>query len=154
MKILFYIVLFFSAFSSNYGRAQVRLDDTGSRVSKPLVDMRWRTLAPRREGADNAIEGQFDVDVWLHTEKFAGRRGKIYLTLMPTRFGDVHTRFEPQNPPFLSGVLKSGERVLFFRGTMPPRIQERVSFYLLANGNEVVSSEQLDFRFEFEPESL
>ena len=45
--------------------ASFRVEDSGTRISLPLVPMRWRTLVPGR-GSDNTAEGQAQVAVRLN----------------------------------------------------------------------------------------
>lgn len=127
-----------------------RVDDSGTRVSTPLVPMRWRHLVPGR-GSDNTAEGQLQVALRLNVLPWLNQRGRIYMTLAPAPSGDsIRASWRTQGR-LLPGSVRSGGRTVIYEGALPsPTIEETIELTLTADGRGLASPQALQFSFEIE----
>jgi hypothetical protein len=127
-----------------------RVDDSGTRVSAPLVPMRWRTLVPGR-GSDNSAEGQLQVALRLNVLPWLNQRGRIYMTLAPAPSGDTIRATWRTQGRLLPGSLQSGGRTVIYEGALPsPTIEETIELTITADGRGLTSPQSLQFSFEIE----
>lgn len=129
------------------------VDDSASQVIEtgPLR-MRWDQIAPGH-GHSNAITGHVVVLVRLDVSPWQGQRGRIFMRLAPVPSGPVSAEWT-SNGPLLPGRLRDGERQLVFAGAIADaRLEDRFRITIQADGTRVTRTENLDFSFEFEPES-
>lgn len=132
------------------GAATARVDDTGTRVSTPLVGMRWRQLVPGR-GADNTAEGSVQVALRLNVQPWLNQRGRIYMTLAPAARADAIKATWRTQGRLLPGSVQSGGRAVIFDGTIAAAsIEETIDLTLSADGRSLVSPQSLQFAFEIE----
>jgi hypothetical protein len=130
--------------------ATFRVDDSGTRVSAPLVPMRWRTLVPGR-GSDNTAEGQTQVALRLNVLPWLNQRGRIYMTFAPAPGGDTIRASWRTQGRLLPGSLQSGGRTVIYEGALPsPTIEETIELTLSADGRGLASPQALQFSFEIE----
>lgn len=130
--------------------ATFRVDDSGTRVSAPLVPMRWRTLVPGR-GSDNTAEGQLQVALRLNVLPWLNRRGRIYMTLAPAPSGDTIRATWRTQGRLLPGSVQSGGRTVIYEGALPsPTIEETIELIITADGRGLTSPQALQFSFEIE----
>lgn len=130
--------------------ATFRVDDSGTRISSPLVPMRWRTLVPGR-GSDNTAEGQAQVAVRLNVLPWLNQRGRIYMTLAPAPSGDTIRASWRTQGRLLPGSLLSGGRTVIYEGALPsPTIEETIELTITADGRGLTSPQALQFSFEIE----
>jgi hypothetical protein len=127
-----------------------RVDDSGTRVSAPLVPMRWRTLVPGR-GSDNTAEGQLQVALRLNVLPWINQRGRIYMTLAPAPSGDTIRATWRTQGRLLPGSLQSGGRTVIYEGALPsPTIEETIELIITADGRGLTAPQALQFSFEIE----
>ena len=127
-----------------------RVDDSGTRVSTPLVPMRWRHLVPGR-GSDNTAEGQLQVALRLNVLPWLNQRGRIYMTLAPAPSGDTIRASWRTQGRLLPGSVRSGGRTVIYEGALPsPTIEETIALTLTADGRGLASPQALQFSFEIE----
>ena len=132
------------------GAATFRVDDSGTRVSAPLVSMRWRTLVPGR-GSDNSAEGQTQVALRLNVLPWLNQRGRIYMTLAPAPSGDTLRATWRTQGRLLPGSLRSGGRAVIYEGALSsPTIEETIELTITADGRGLASPQSLQFSFEIE----
>jgi hypothetical protein len=130
--------------------ATFRVDDSGTRVSAPLVPMRWRTLVPGR-GSDNSAEGQLQVALRLNVLPWLNQRGRIYMTLAPAPSGDTIRAAWRTQGRLLPGSVQSGGRTVIYEGALPsPTIEETIELTITADGRGLTSPQSLQFSFEIE----
>ena len=127
-----------------------RVDDSGTRMSSPLVPMRWRTLVPGR-GSDNTAEGQAQVALRLNVLPWLNQRGRIYMTLAPAPSGDTIQASWRTQGRLLPGRVRSGGRTVIYEGAMPAStIEETIELTITADGRGLASPQALQFSFEIE----
>ena len=137
-----------SSFSA--AAATFPVDDSGTQVLSPMVKMQWEEPIPSRDRVPSTtIVGQFSVRLRLNTQPWAGKVGKIFITLNTPPSGPVRSNFRAQNQ-LLDGSVQSGQRTLVYSGIIPRLIEEPMVFDVMADGNRVVRPEQLDFSFEID----
>lgn len=130
--------------------ATFRVDDSGTRISSPLVPMRWRTLVPGR-GSDNTAEGQTQVALRLNVLPWLNQRGRIYMTLAPAPSGDTIRASWRTQGRLLPGSVQSGGRAVIYEGALPsPTIEETIELTITADGRGLASPQALQFSFEIE----
>lgn len=130
--------------------ATFRVDDSGTRISSPLVPMRWRTLVPGR-GSDNAAEGQAQVALRLNVLPWLNQRGRIYMTLAPSPSGDTIRASWRTQGRLLPGSIQSGGRTVIYEGAMPAStIEETIELSITADGRGLTSPQALQFSFDIE----
>lgn len=127
-----------------------RVDDSGTRISSPLVPMRWRTLVPGR-ASDNTAEGQAQVALRLNVLPWLNQRGRIYMTLAPAPSGDTIRASWRTQGRLLPGSVRSGGRTVIYEGAMPAStIEETIELTITADGRGLASPQALQFSFEIE----
>ena len=139
-----------TAWSVTASAATFRVDDSGTRISSPLVPMRWRTLVPGR-GSDNTAEGQAQVALRLNVLPWLNQRGRIYLTLAPAPSGDTIRATWRTQGRLLPGSVLSGGRTVIYEGALPTStIEETIELTITADGRGLASPQALQFSFEIE----
>lgn len=128
--------------------ATYRVDESGTVVSRPVVDMKWRHPVPGRAG-DDTIEGTVRVDLRLNLQPWLNRPARIYMVLAPLA-NPVTARWTSQGR-LLPGTLRSGQRALVFDGTAGPAVlAESLLFTLETDGARATQLQHLNFHFEIE----
>ena len=85
--------------------------------------------------------------------QWRGRRGRIYQRLAPVPNGPITAAWSA-NGPLLPGRVRDGDRALVFSGAIASeRIEDTFRLTIQADGNRVLRPQDLQFTFEFEPES-
>ncbi len=131
------------------GQAAVRIDDSGTVVGQPLVQMRWRQLTPGR-AMDPTVEGQLRVALRLDVAAFRNQPARIYMVLAPVAGQTIEASWRTQGR-LLPGRVRSGARALIFEGRIPaPRIEETIEITFTADGRELSGTHALRFSFELE----
>lgn len=137
------------AAASSAAGASVRVDDTGTVVSAPVVPMRWRQLVPGR-GADNTVEAQLRVALRLNLAPWVNQQVRLYMVLAPVNTETVVASWRTQGR-LLAGTLRSGSRALVFEGRVPaPVLQETIDLTLATDGRALVGTQALQFSFEID----
>lgn len=129
--------------------ATFRLDESGTVVNEPVVNMKWRHLVPGR-AYDNTVEASLRVDVRLNLAQWLNRPAKIFMVLSPVSGERVRARWTTQGR-LLPGTLYSGERALVFDGAAGPAVlNESLLLALEADGQRLTQTQTLNFYFEIE----
>jgi hypothetical protein len=139
-----------AAFPMAASAATFRVDDSGSRISSPLVPMRWRTLVPGR-GSDNSAEGKAQVALRLNVLPWLNQRGRIYMTLAPATSADIIKASWRTQGRLLPGSVQSGGRTVIYEGALSAAtIEETIELTITADGRGLASPQSLLFSFEIE----
>lgn len=126
-----------------------RVDESGTIVNDPVVNMKWRHLVPGR-AYDNTVEATVRVDVRLNLAPWINRPAKIYMVLAPITGERVSARWTTQGR-LLPGSLYSGERALVFDGLAgPASLSESLLLSLETDGQRLSNVQTLNFYFEIE----
>ncbi len=129
--------------------ATFRIDETGTVVSEPVVNMRWRDLVPGR-AADHTVQATLRVDVRLNLAPWVNKPSRIYMVLAPVESDRVRARWTSQGR-LLPGSLSSGERALVFDGPAgPASLNESLLLTLETDGRRLLRLQNLNFYFEIE----
>jgi hypothetical protein len=129
--------------------AAVRIDETGTVVSEPVVNMKWRQLAPSRTH-DNTVEATLRVDVRLNLAPWLNRQSRIYMVLAPANGERIRSRWTTQGR-LLPGTMFSGERALVYQGPVAvSALTESLLLTLEADGQRLAQLQTLNFYFEIE----
>ncbi|MBT2320912.1 hypothetical protein J7E62_00890 [Variovorax paradoxus] len=131
------------------GAATFRVDDTGTFLSQPVTQMRWRHLVPGRAG-DHTVEGRVNVALRLNLSPWLNRQARIYLALTPTEGEQMLASWRTQGR-LLPGTVRGGSRTLVFEGVVrEPFLQESIVLDLVADGRSMERAQPLQFFFEIE----
>jgi hypothetical protein len=126
-----------------------RVDDSLTRVGKPVTEMQWRQFAPKRF-TDNMVEGKVPVAVNLNLAPWLNRPARIYMALGQTGGPPVEARWETQGR-LMPGSVRSGARTLVFQGVVSQAsLQEMIFLTLVADGRELPNLQTLQFYFEID----
>lgn len=129
--------------------AGVRVDDSGTIVSTPVLQMRWRQLVPGR-GADHTVEGHLRVALRLNLAAWVNRQVRIYMLLAPLEPDIVEASWRTQGR-LLPGQVRSGSRALVFEGRVGAALlEETLEITLAADGRVLAGTHNLQFTFELE----
>lgn len=124
------------------------VDDSRSQVLTRLVRMNWDTPFPT--GGANTISGRLSVIARLDVSPWRGRHGRIYMTLPPQSVDSVGASWTTRGL-LLPGTVRVGERTLVYAGPiMTDLIEDTLQLTITADGDRVVRTETLDFRFEID----
>ena len=138
-----------SAATSGAHAAAVRIDESGTVVSDPVVNMKWRTPSGSRV-LDNTVEATLRVDVRLNLAPWLNQQARIYMVLDPVNSDRVRARWTSQGR-LMPGSLASGERALVFQGPAgPATLVESLLLTLEADGQRLTQQQNLNFHFEIE----
>jgi hypothetical protein len=129
----------------------VRVDDSGTVVSTPLVPMQWRNPVPGR-GASNDVDGEVDVALRLNLAPWLHRDVRLYMVLDPLSIpGTTLTARWRTGGRLLPGTVQSGGRALVFQGRITEAsFQERMHFTLTTDGGRLSATQALQFHIEAE----
>ncbi len=129
--------------------AAVRIDETGTVVSDPVINMKWRTPTGGRV-MDNTVEATLRVDVRLNLAPWINKQSRIYMVLAPVNSDRVRARWTTQGR-LLPGTVASGERALIFQGpAAPANLTESLLLTLETDGQRLTQQQSLNFYFEIE----
>lgn len=129
--------------------AAVRVDDSGTVVSAPVVNMRWRQLVPGR-GADHTIEADLRVAVRLNTAAWLNQSVRLYMVLAQVTGEPVVARWRTQGR-FIAGTVRSGSRAVVYEGRIAsPVLEETLDLHLAMDGRNFGGTQTLQFTFEIE----
>lgn len=129
--------------------AVLRIDETGTVVNEPVVNMKWRHLVPGR-AYDNTVEATLRVDVRLNLAPWINKPARIYMVLAPVTGDRIHARWTSQGR-LLPGSVYSGERALVYEGVAgPANLSESLLLTVEADGQRLTQQQTLNFHFEIE----
>lgn len=128
--------------------AAVRVDDTGTVVSTPVLPMRWRQLVPGR-GADHSVEAQVRIAVRLNLARWLNQPVRLYMVLAPGEVA-VTASWRTQGR-LLPGSLRSGSRALVYAGHVSvAMLEETIDLALSTDGRNLEAPQALQFSFELD----
>ena len=131
------------------GAATYRVDDTGTYLSQPSTQMRWRQLAPGRAG-DHAVEGRVTVALRLNLSPWLHRPARLYMGLAPTEGEQMVASWRTQGR-LQPGTVRGGGRTLVFEGVVrEPFLQDSRVLDRVADGRATDRAQSLQFFFEIE----
>lgn len=124
-----------------------KVDDTGTVVLDPVLEMQWK---PPAQAGSSIVSASTQVSVQLNLAAFVGRSGRIYMTLPRTSGPTVRAVWQTGGT-LLPGSLVSGERALVYSGTVTgPLMRDLVGIDLQTDGARLALPEALAFGFEIE----
>jgi hypothetical protein len=130
--------------------ASVRVDDSGTVVSVPVVPMRWRQLVPGR-GADHTVEAQLRVALRLNLTAWVNQQVRLYMVLAPVVNSQAVTATWRTQGRLLAGSVRSGARTLVFEGRVPAAVlEETIDLALSTDGRGLLGPQTLQFSFELD----
>ncbi len=130
--------------------AAFRIDETGTVVSDPVINMKWRTPAAGSRVLDNTVEATLRVDVRLNLTPWINQQSRIYMVLAPVNSDRVRARWTTQGR-LLPGTVTSGERALVYQGLAgPATLTESLLLTLETDGQRLTQQQTLNFHFEIE----
>ena len=135
-----------AAFASS-GQA-VRIDDSGTVVVDPVLEMQWQPAG--RSAGSPLVSGSTRVAVQLNLAVYVGQSGQIYMTLPRSSGATVRATWQTGGT-LLPGSLISGERALVYAGPIGgPLLRDLMDIRLEADGGRLQQPEALSFGFEIE----
>jgi hypothetical protein len=130
------------------GAATHRVDDSGTQVMNPNVQMRWDasdTGAPGR-----GLSGALDVALRLDVAAWRGRSGRLYMTLPASPSGPLQVSWTTQGA-LLPGRLIAGERALIYAGPIAQDVlRDRLRLTVQADAQRMERAETVNFSFEID----
>lgn len=144
------VVLALAAAAAN--AATYRVDDSGSQVMNPNVQMRWDASVPGAQG--RGVTGALEVALRLDVAAWRGRNGRIYMILPASPSGPLRATWTTQGP-LLPGQLIAGERALIYAGPIADdALRDRLRLTVQADGQRLERVETLNFTFEIDLDGL
>ena len=130
----------------------VEIDDAGTQVVQPSVQMRWKSAAPSRSGASNLLTGTMTVRVHLNTSPWLRRSGRIYLVLPAQAPGPMQANWTTLGR-LLPGSVVTGNRTLVYAGPLTSRFLDDVlTLQVSVNGGLLTRPVPVNFHFELDEE--
>lgn len=131
------------------GSSAFRVDDTGTVVLNPVLEMEWQ--AADNTAADaQLVSASTRVNVQLNVAAWEGRSGRIYMSLPRTSGPAVRATWKTGGA-LIPGSLLSGQRSLVYAGPITrPVLRDLIEIRLEADGSRLVQPEALSFGFEIE----
>lgn len=124
------------------------VDDSKSTVINANLPLQWRSLSP--SSGDHAVTGVTRVQIKLDTRQWAGKYGKIFMSLPAQPNGTVQANWQVQGP-LLGGQLSSGQRGLVWAGVVPgPTLEDVMTVTVQTDGRLLSSAQILRFFFEID----
>lgn len=137
-----------SAPSTDSAGRTFRVDDSGTVVLDPFLEMEWRPDGTA--GGSSIVSGSTRVSVQLNLASFVGRTGRIYMTLPRTSGPTVRASWRTGGG-LLPGSLISGERALVYAGPIGSAIlRDIIDLKLEVDSARLAAPESLSFGFEIE----
>jgi hypothetical protein len=126
------------------------IDDSGTTALEPSVSMRWKSPAPSRTGTNNLMVGTTTLRVRLNVLPWLKRSGRIYLSLPAQQPGPINASWTAQGR-FLSGQVRSGNRVLVYSGPMTtPFMEDVLKLQFAVDGTLMRRPFPVTFHFEID----
>jgi hypothetical protein len=149
--LLLLLVALVATFGLGASAATFRVDDTGTIVSAPTAQLRWRNFVPGR-AADHTAEVKLSVALKLNVAQWYAQKMpvRIYHRLAVTNHDDFVATWSTQGR-LLPGSLRSGGRTLIFEGLLTsPSLDETIELTIAADGRRVTAIQALQFYFELD----
>jgi hypothetical protein len=147
----FFLALALTIFWTPAAQAKtVVIDDSGTTALEPSVSMRWKSAAPSRSGTDNLMIGTTTIRVRLNVMPWLKRSGRIYLSLPAQAPGPIGASWTAQGR-FLSGQVRSGNRVLLYAGPVTtPFMEDVLRLQFAVDGTLMRRAFPVTFNFEMD----
>ena len=140
-------LLLYAATPAAHSKSTVRVDDSGTIVSQPVVAMRWRKPVPSR-AHDHTMDAELRVALRLNMQPFMNQTVSLYMGLAPVTGDPVSASWRTQGR-LLPGTVRSGARTLVYHGTVTAaRLEETIDLALTADGRNLATQQTLQFFFE------
>lgn len=137
-----------TAAQSTAGSAAQRVDDTGTVVIDPYLEMKWMPK-PGNAGS-RIVESGTRVSVQLNLAPYIGRSGRIYMVL-PRGTGPTVRATWTSGGKLLPGQVLSGERALVYSGAVRgPLLTDLLDLRLQVDSTRLTQPQALAFGFEIE----
>jgi len=128
-----------------------RVDDSGTVVLDPVLELKWQPKGGDLAGSALS-SGTTRVSLQLNLASWAGRAGRIYMTLPRTAGPTVRATWRAGGT-LMSGSLISGDRAIVYAGRInSPVLRDVIEIQLEADGARLIEPEVLAFGFEIEVE--
>lgn len=129
-------------------RQTFRVDDSGTVVLDPSLEMQWEPVG--RVSDSNIVSASTRVSVQLNLLLWVGLSGKIFMNLPRTSGPTVRATWTTGGV-LLPGTLISGNRALVYAGPVSSAvIRDVLDIELEADGARLTEPEALAFGFEIE----
>lgn len=129
--------------------AVFRIDETGTTVSHPVVQMQWRLPEPRGR-ISTTVEATVRIDLRLNLQPWLNRQARIFIVMAPVLGERIKANWTTQGR-LAAGALSSGERAQIFFGLAgPATLEETLVLTLQADGERMERMQALSFSFEIE----
>ena len=147
----FFLALALTIFWTPAAQAKtVTIDDSGTTALEPSVSMRWKSAVPSRSGTDNLMIGTTTIRVRLNVMPWLKRSGRIYLSLPAQSPGPIGASWIAQGR-FLSGQVRSGNRVLLYAGPITtPFMEDVLRLQFAVDGTLMRRAFPVTFNFEMD----
>lgn len=143
-----WLLLALAAASMPAPAATHRVDDSGSQVMNPNVQMRWDASLPGLQG--RGMAGALEVALRLDVAAWRGRNGRVYMRLPASPSGPLQVAWTTQGE-LLPGRLVAGERALVYAGPIArDALRDRLRLSVQADGQRMERAETLNFSFEID----
>jgi hypothetical protein len=130
------------------GARTFRVDDSGTVVLDPFLEMQWQPTGPA--GASSIVSASTRVSIQLNLAPWVGQAGRIYMTL-PRSSGPTVRASWRTGGGLLAGSLISGERTLVYSGAIGSAIlRDIIDLRLEVDSTRLTGPESLSFGFEIE----
>lgn len=126
-----------------------RVDDSGTVVSQPTVQMQWRQPVPGRR-PDHTVQARIKVNVHLNVAPWVNRPVRLYMGLAPLNGPQVQASWSTAGR-LMPGTLRSGARTLVYAGPIKTStFDDAIELTLTTDGRALTSLQSLQFYFEIE----
>lgn len=126
-----------------------RVDDSGTVVLDPVLQLQSQPLGRTGVGSP-LVSASTRVSVQLNLAAWAGKRGRIYMSLPRTSGPSVRATWITGGT-LLPGSLISGDRAIVYAGPISsPFLRDMIDIKLEADGARLIQPEALAFGFEIE----
>jgi hypothetical protein len=132
------------------GVTSVTIDDGGTLVRSPTLQLRWNGSAPHGR-RDIVLSGTTLVQVRLNLTPWLRRIGRIYLVFPAQLPGVSHASWTTQGR-LLPGQVVSGGRCLVYSGPIGSAyLEDLLQLSITVDAGQMQQNYTLNFRFEMEP---
>jgi len=137
-----------SAPATEPGGRTFRVDDSGTVVLDPFLEMEWQPVGP--SGGSTIVSASTRVSVQLNLAAWIGQSSRIYMTLPRTSGPTVRASWRTGGG-LLPGSLISGERALVYSVPIGSAIlRDIIDLRLEVDSARLAGPESLSFGFEIE----
>jgi hypothetical protein len=114
------------------------------------VNLHWKSTTPPRSGAGNLMVGTTTIRVRINVLPWLKRTARIYLALPAQPPGPIGASWVAQ-ARFLSGQVRSGNRMLIYTGPITSAFLEDVlQFQFTMEGTRIPRTFPVTFHFEMD----